>query len=69
MQGKFDFVGQMNISDSPNDVLNINLKFPGTNNLLRKFANLTFNVIVILRFSFDIVSLVDELSNKSFILV
>jgi hypothetical protein len=59
MLDKFDFVGQMNISDSPNDVLNINLKFPGTNNLLRKFANPAFNIV----------SLVDELSNKRSILV
>jgi hypothetical protein len=59
MLDKFDFVGQMNISDSPNDALNVNLKFPGTNNLLRKFANPAFNIV----------SLVDELSNKRFILV
>jgi hypothetical protein len=69
MQDKLDFVGQMNISGSQNDALNVHLKFPGTNNLLRKFANLAFNVIVILGFSFDIVSLVDKLSNKRFILV
>jgi hypothetical protein len=44
----------MNISDSPNDALNVNLNFPGTNNLLRKSANLAFNVITILSFSFHI---------------
>jgi hypothetical protein len=40
-------------------------------NLLRKCANLAFNIIAILGFSFHIVSLVDELSlsNKRFILV
>jgi hypothetical protein len=58
----------MNISDSPNDALNVNMKFPGTNNLLRKSVNLTFNVMAILGFSFDVVSLVDELSDKRFIL-
>jgi hypothetical protein len=59
MQDKFHFVGQMNISDSPNDALNVNLKFPRTNDLLRKFANPAFNIV----------SLVDELSNKRSILV
>jgi hypothetical protein len=40
----------MNISDSPNEALDINLKFSGTKNLFRKCGNLVFNVTAILVF-------------------
>jgi hypothetical protein len=40
----------MNILDSPNDALDVNLKFSGTKNLIRKCGNLVSNVIAILVF-------------------
>jgi hypothetical protein len=40
----------MNISDSPNDAFDVNLKFSGTKNVFRKCGNLVFNVIAILVF-------------------
>jgi hypothetical protein len=33
----------MNISDSPNDAFDVNLKFPGTKNLFRKCGKCIIN--------------------------
>jgi hypothetical protein len=35
----------MNISDTPNDALNVNLRFPGTKNLFRKCGHVIASLV------------------------
>jgi hypothetical protein len=39
----------MNISDTPNDALDVNLKFSGTKNVFRKCGNLAFIAILVFK--------------------